>query len=452
MDDYDYDLFVIGGGSAGVRCARIAASLGAKVALCEDRDMGGTCVHRGCVPKKLMATSASLSGVFADAQGLGWSVSSGFDWSTMTDNIQRELTRLRGIYERLLDNAGVTRVTGRGRLIAPHTVEVAGQRITAERVVVACGGLPYRPDAIQGGDLALSSDDLFTLPEQPRRVVIVGGGYIATEFASIFSGLGSEVHLVVRGDTILRGFEQDLATHLQSALAERGIHLHMGREVSTISTHDGAARRVSLDNGHVLDVDQVVLATGRRPNTAGLGLTELGVALTPTGGVVVDEHYASTLPWLYALGDLIERVQLTPVALCEGMYLAHHLYGTPRPPVPYRLVPTAVFTTPPAATVGLTETEAHAQGHEVQIFRSAFRPLANTIAGRDERTLMKLIVDAQTDRVLGAHMVGPDAPEIMQGFAVAMTCGATKAQLDATIGIHPSAAEEFVTMRTPVQP
>jgi glutathione reductase (NADPH) len=450
MSNYEFDLFVIGGGSAGVRCARIAASLGAKVALCEEKDMGGTCVHRGCVPKKLMATSASLSGTFRDAKGLGWEVSAGFDWPTMTDNIQRELTRLRGVYERLLDNAGVTRVNGRGRLVAKHTVEVEGRHITAERVVLACGGRPHRPAAIEGGELSLSSDDLFTLPQQPRRIAIVGGGYIATEFASIFSGLGSEVHLIVRGETLLRGFDRDLAVHLQRAIAERDVQLHMGRNVSSIATSGSNSRQLTLDDGATLEVDHVVLATGRRPNTSGLGLEALGLQLTATGGVPVNEHYASTIPWLYALGDMIERVQLTPVALCEGTYLAHHLFGSPRQPVPYDVVPTAVFTTPPAATVGLTESQARAQTEHIQIFRSAFRPLANTIAGRDERTLMKLVVDANTDRVLGAHMVGPDAPEIMQGFAVALTCGATKAQLDATIGIHPTAAEEFVTMRTPV--
>lgn len=450
MRDYEFDLFVIGGGSAGVRCARIAAALGANVALCEARDMGGTCVHRGCVPKKLMATSASLSGTFHDAMGLGWDVTAGFDWRTMTDNIQRELGRLRGIYERLLDNAGVTRVNGRGRLVAEHTVEVDGRRITAARVVLACGGVPYRPDSIGGNELALSSDDLFTLPEQPKRIAIVGGGYIATEFASIFAGLGSDVHLIVRGEHILRGFDEDLALHLQHAMAERGVQVHTGCNVTQIEASEGGARRCHLDNGAMVDVDEVVLATGRRPNTSGLGLEALGVQLSATGGVPVDAHYASNIPWLYALGDLIERVELTPVALAEGMFLAHHLFGSPRDPVPYPLVPTAVFTTPPAATVGLTETEARAQGHDVQIFRSAFRPLANTIAGRDERTLMKLVVDAPSDRVLGAHMVGPDAPEILQGFAVALTCGATKGQLDATIGIHPTAAEEFVTMRTPV--
>ena len=450
MTQYDFDLFVIGAGSGGVRASRIAAGYGARVAVAESSHLGGTCVNLGCVPKKLMVYASAFASDFEDSPGFGWTVPSPtFDWATLIANKDREIERLNEIYRGLLDGAGVQIIEGRARLRDRHTVEVAGRSFTAEHILVATGGRPFVPQ-IQGSELGITSNEVFHLDQQPKKVVITGGGYIAVEFACIFNGLGTEVVLNYRGPLFLRGFDDDIRTTLADEMRKQGIDLRFESLIDRID-RSGDRLTAALTTGDVIEADQLLCALGRLPNTSGLGLEEAGVELGSRGEVVVDEHLRSSVPNILAIGDCIDRIALTPVALAEGTAVAETLFNNNPTVVDYTNVPSAVFSQPNAGTVGLTEAEARAAGLDVVVFRSNFRPMRHTLSGRDEKTMMKLVVDGESDRVLGVHMVGPDAGEIVQGLAVALKAGATKATFDATIGIHPTAAEEFVTMRTPVE-
>lgn len=454
MQSFDYDFFVIGAGSGGVRAARTAAALGARTAIAEARFMGGTCVNVGCIPKKLYTYAGGFSDACRDAEAYGWQVSApAFDWSVLKLNKDKEIKRLNGIYENLLKNSGVQIYNGRAVLEAPHQVKVGDQTITAKHILIATGGQSSLP-AIPGIEWALDSDAFFELTEQPKRVVVVGGGYIATELAAVFAGVGTEVHLVHRGPALLRGFDEDIAAFVTDAVA-RYVQLHLQTSVTAIERlQSWGELSIQLDQGQTLMADQIVFATGRLPNTHGLGLEQLGVHLTERGAVVVDEHFQTAVPGIYAVGDVIDRITLTPVALAEGQVLARRLFANDdalkRSQVSYDLVASAVFCDPQVATVGLTEAQARAVCPSLKVFKSRFRPLKHTLTGADEFTLMKMLVDGDTDRVLGLHMAGADAAEIVQGFAVALQAGATKQDFDNTLGIHPTAAEEFVTMRTPV--
>jgi len=449
MSAESFDLFVIGAGSAGVRAARMAARLGARVAVADPAPLGGTCVNLGCVPKKLYSFAAHYADAFEESRGYGWSTTEPvFDWATLKAHRAREISRLNGIYGQLLDGSGVTTLRSRATLSGPNEVEVDGRIHHAKHVLVATGGRPVVP-VLPGHELAITSNEIFDLPEFPKRLVVIGGGYIASEFASIFSGLGSHVTQLYRGEQILRGFDDDIRNFVAAEMGKKGVVLRTVAQVTRIDRSAGALQ-VTLADGTLLPADTILYATGRRPNTEGLGLAELDVRLSPNGAVVVDEHYRSSVPTIHALGDVIDRVQLTPVATAEAMALVDRLFGQGKRSVNYELIPTAVFTDPNIGTVGLTEAAARERFGEVRIFRSEFRPLKHSLSGSSERTLLKLVVDAKSDRVVGLHMVGGDAGEIVQGFGVALTAGATKAQFDATIGIHPTAAEEFVTMREPV--
>ncbi len=442
----DFDLFVIGGGSAGVRCARIAATHGARVGIAEERFWGGTCVNIGCVPKKFMVMAAEYGMNAEDAPTFGWEIAKGpHDWQKLIAAKDKEITRLNGVYTRLLDLAGARYYDARASFIDPHTLDVGGERITAERIVVATGGHPVRPD-FPGAELGIVSDDAFYLPHLPKRVAIIGGGYIAVEFAGIFAGLGAETHLIYRQPLPLRGFDEDMRVALAEALTSNGIHLHFDTTPVSIKA-EGDTKILALSDLTSLNVDLVFFATGRAPNTAGLGLEAAGVKTGPLGEIPVDEMLASLVPHIYAIGDVTDRLNLTPVATAEGHALADSLFGNNPRIVSLQNVATAVFSIPPLATVGLTEAEAAANG-PVKIFITKFTPMRHAITGRPRRTIMKLVVDMATDKVLGAHMLGEDAPEIVQGLAIAIRCGATKADFDRTIGIHPTAAEEFVTLRT----
>ena len=449
MSDYDYDLFVIGAGSGGVRAARFAAGFGAKVAVAEERHLGGTCVNIGCVPKKLMVYASHFSEDFEDAAGYGWSVGERrFDWSKLIANKNSEIGRLNGIYERLLTNSGVEIVEGTAAIEDAHTVVVAGREIRARYILIATGGLPSWPRE-PGQELGIVSDDVFYLDRQPERIIVAGGGYIAVEFAGVFAGLGSEVTQLYRGDLFLRGFDDDLRRGLAEEMAKKGVDLRFHTIIDkTEKTSNGLLAHLS--SGDRLEVDQILYAIGRRPNIAGLGLERAGVALGDSGGVKVDGFYRTSVPSIFAIGDVIDRVQLTPVALAEGMVVARHLFAGQDTEVDYAQIPTAVFSQPPLATVGLTEAQAREAYGAVDIYRSRFTPMKHTMTGRDEKTLMKLVVARDSQKVVGAHMLGQDGPEIIQGIGIALKAGATKADFDRTIGIHPTAAEEFVTMREPV--
>lgn len=456
MTSFDFDLFVIGGGSGGVRAARFAAQRGARVALAENQRMGGTCVNVGCIPKKLYSYGAHYAEAFAESAGFGWRLpgTPTLDWELLKANRAKEITRLNGIYEGLMTGAKVLRLQGHARLLDAHTVEVALEGGTAVRhharhILIATGGTPFVPD-VPGRELAVTSDDMFDLPVFPQRLAVVGGGYIACEMASIFHGLGAQVTLLYRGEQILRGFDDEVRGFTAGEMCKHGVDLRTHADVARIEAA-GAARRVHLKDGSAIEADVVLYATGRRANTAGLGLDALGVRRSPSGAIEVDEHFATSVPGVYAIGDVVGRLELTPVALAEGMALADRLFG-PAPgqaarTMDYGNIPTAVFTHPPIGTVGLSEQQARERHGAIRVFRSDFKPLRHTLSGGTERTLVKLVVDAKTNRVLGLHMVGADAGEIVQGFAVALKCGATKAQFDATLGIHPTSAEEFVTLR-----
>jgi glutathione reductase (NADPH) len=446
---YDYDLFTIGGGSGGVRASRFAANLGARVAVAEAGPFGGTCVNVGCVPKKLMSIAAHFHEDQRDAVGFGWEASAPrFDWATLIARKDREIARLNEVYVNTLAKAGVTILRGWCRLVDAHTVEVDGQRYTAQNILVATGGEPTRA-TLPGAELAITSDDFFFLPEQPRRALVYGGGYIAVEMASIFNGLGTETTLMYRGDRLLRGFDADLGTHLAGEMGKKGMRLALHSTIESLSRTPTGIHAQLADGSHV-EADCVLFATGRRPRVANLGLEAAGVALSADGAVLVDEQLRSNVPSIYAIGDVIDRVALTPVALSEGMVVAEALFGKSGRRTPYELIATAVFSHPNVASVGLGEEDARSRGHDVAIYRSVFTPLRHTLSDSGEKALMKLVVDRATDRVLGVHLVAPEAGEVLQGFAVALGCGATKAQFDATIGIHPTLAEEFVTMRQAV--
>jgi glutathione reductase (NADPH) len=441
----DFDLFVIGGGSAGVRCARIAAGHGARVGIAEARFWGGTCVNIGCVPKKLMVMAAEYGNAARDARGFGWGFGDGaHDWRTLIANKDVEISRLNAIYRTLLDNAGVRVFEARASFVDAHTLDVGGARVTAERIVIATGGHPTRP-TFPGAEHCIVSDDAFFLPERPRRLVLLGGGYIAVEFAGIFAGLGCEVDLVFRQPLPLRGFDEDLRVALAEALTANGIRVHAG--VSPVAVEaEGGEKRVRLSDGGVLTGDLVFAALGRAPNVASLGLERAGVATGKAGAVIVDGQSRTSQDGIFAIGDVTDRLNLTPVATAEGHALADALFG-PGPRVwALDRVATAVFSSPPLATVGLTEHQAARRG-PADIYLSRFTPMRHALSGRPRKTLMKLVVDQATQKVLGAHMLGEDAPEIMQGLSIAINCGATKVDFDRTVGIHPTAAEEFVTMR-----
>ncbi len=449
MAEYDYDLFVIGAGSGGVRASRIASSLGARVAVAEDRYLGGTCVNVGCIPKKLLAYAAHFHDDFEDAESFGWSLGERrFDWSTLIANKDKEIKRLNGIYESILTNAGVEIIHGRATIEDAHTILVNGRKLSCANILVATGGWPSVPD-IPGKDLAITSNEVFYLEKRPEKVLIVGGGYIAVEFAGIFNGLGVDTTQVYRGPLFMRGFDGDVRRHLAQEMARKGVKLLFDSNVASLA-RDGEGIVATLDNGDELRADLALYATGRVPMTGNLGLEKAGVALNDKGAVIVDKGFGTNVPSIYAIGDVIDRVQLTPVALAEGMLLARALFGGGDGVVDYETIPTAVFSQPTIGTVGLTEEEARARHGAVDIYRSRFRQLKHTLTPNQEQTMMKLVVDRDSDRVLGAHMVGPEAGEIIQGLGIALKLGAKKADFDRTIGIHPTAAEEFVTMREPV--
>lgn len=448
---YDFDLYVIGAGSGGVRAARFSAGFGAKVAVAESRYLGGTCVNVGCVPKKLLVYGAHFAEDFEQSQGFGWTPGEAkFDWATLIANKDREIHRLNGIYRNLLVNSGVTLHEGHAKIVDPHTVEINGERYTANNILITTGGWPQTPE-IPGHEHAISSNQAFFLKDLPKRVLVVGGGYIAVEFAGIFHGLGAKTTLLYRGGLFLRGFDGAVRKHLQEELTRRGMDLQFSTDIERIDKQADGSLRATLTEGRVLEADCVFYATGRRPMLDNLGLENTAVKLDKNGFVEVDELYQTAEPSILALGDVIGRVQLTPVALAEGMAVARRLFKPEQyRPVDYKMIPTAVFSQPNIGTVGLTEEDAREAGHEVVIFESRFRPMKFSLTECQERTLMKLVVDAKTDKVLGCHMVGPEAGEIVQGLAIALKSGASKRDFDETIAVHPTSAEEFVTMRTPV--
>ena len=452
---FDFDLFVVGGGSGGVRAARMAAQRGAKVGLAEVAALGGTCVNVGCIPKKLYSYAAHYAEAFEEAAGYGWQVGEPkFDWERLKANRAQEIGRLNTVYQQLLLGAGVQIITGWATLVDAHTVKVDDQRYTARHILIATGGTPNVP-AVGGHEHVVTSDQMFDLTPFPKRLLVVGGGYIACEFASIFNGLGARVTLVQRGGRLLTSFDHDISRFLDLEMRKAGVDVRLNAKVANIAkTPDGLD--VTLSEGGVVQVDTVLYAVGRTPNTTGLGLEAAGIEATEKGAIVVDAHFQTSVPSIFALGDVSTRLQLTPVALGEAMALVDHLFGAKAGKaarkMDYDFVPTAVFTHPNIGTVGETEASAREKYGDVTVFRSEFRALKHTLSGSRERTLMKLIVDTASDRVVGLHMVGADAGEVVQGFAVAMKAGATKAVFDSTIGIHPTMAEEFVTMREPIPP
>ena len=447
MAQFDYDLFTIGAGSGGVRASRLSASFGARVAVAEERYLGGTCVNVGCIPKKLLVYASHYGEDFEDLAGYGWTVGERrFDWARLIDNKNKEISRLNGVYRKVLGDAGVTLLEGHAEVLDPHTVRVDDKRITAKYILVAVGSWPVVPN-IPGSELAITSNEAFYLPSLPEKVIVVGGGYIGVEFAGIFNGLGAQTTQLYRGELFLRGFDDDIRKTLADEMRKRGVDLRFQTRISQIEKA-GEMLRATLTDGSSLEANQILYSIGRDSKTPNLGLQSAGVKLKENGAVAVDEYSKSSVDSIYAIGDCTDRMMLTPVAIAEGMALANTLFNDKPTKPSYLNVPTAVFSTPSCGTVGLTEQEARERNFKVDIYRTSFKPLKHTLTGRDERTMMKLVVDQATDKVLGCHMVGSEAGEIVQGLAVALNCGATKAQFDATIGIHPTAAEEFVTMRT----
>ncbi|RCV87434.1 glutathione-disulfide reductase [Billgrantia montanilacus] len=450
MPDFDYDLFVIGAGSGGVRAARTAAATGARVAVAEDRYLGGTCVNVGCVPKKLYSYAAHFHDAFEDAGGFGWHLPAApvFDWATLRDNKIGEIKRLNDIYGRLLDTAGVRLINGRAQVVDAHHVDVGGERISAAKILVAVGGWPWVPD-FPGSEHTVTSNEVFDLEHFPERFLVLGGGYIAVEFASIFNGLGSNAHLVYRGELFLRGFDREVREFTRDQMAAKGVNLHFETNIERIDPGDEGLV-VTLTNGETLEVDAVLAATGRKPHLQGLGLGELGVELNIDGTLKVNERFETSVPSILALGDVTGGPELTPVALAEAMHLVkQHFADTSVAPLNYQNIATAVFCHPNIGTVGVSEEQAREQYGAIRVYRTDFRPMKHTLSGSQERCLMKLIVDDSSDVVVGAHMVGEEAGELIQGIAIAVRAGLTKADFDATVGIHPTGAEEFVTMRTP---
>ena len=447
MAHYDFDLFTIGAGSGGVRASRVSASYGASVAIAEDGRFGGTCVNVGCIPKKLFSYAAHYREEFEVARAYGWStVEPVFDWRKLLASKDREIARLNAVYERLLTNAGVTIVRARATVHGPHEVEAGGRRYTAKHILVATGSWPQVPD-IPGKQFAITSNEAFHLERLPASVLVVGGGYIAVEFASIFNGLGVGTTLIYRGAKLLRGFDHDLGERLADEMAKKGVTVRLNLNVAALAKRADATLEASLTDGTTMAIDAAMFATGRKPNTRNLGLEACGVELAADGAVAVDAYSKSSVDSIHAIGDATNRLNLTPVATAEGMALARTLFRGEPTAMDHENVPTAVFADPNLATVGLTEAQAREKFGAIDIYKTAFRSLKHSLTESEERTFMKLVVDANTQRVLGAHMLGPEAGEIIQGVAIALKLGATKPQFDATIGIHPTAAEEFVTLR-----
>lgn len=450
MAEFDFDLFVIGAGSGGVRAGRMAAAMGVRVGMAEDRYLGGTCVNVGCVPKKLFVYGSHFSEEFENAAGFGWNVGkSSFDWPTLRDNKTKEIERLNGIYRNMLVNSGVNLIDGRAKIAGPNSVEVAGKVYTAERILIATGGWPYVPE-FAGSEHVISSNEVFYLDEFPKRAIVVGGGYIAVEFAGIFAGLGAETSLIYRGDMFLRGFDQEVREFTAEEVAKKNVSLRFNNNIEKIEKQTDGSLLAHLTDGTTLEADTIMYATGRVPNVMDLGLENINLEQAGNGAIVVNDQFETAEPSVYAIGDVIDRVQLTPVALAEGMALVRNLYDGQNQQVDYDLIATAVFCQPNIGTVGLSEEKSRELYTNVDVYKSTFRAMKHTISGSDEKTFMKMLVDRDSDKVLGVHMVGPDAGEIIQGIAVALKAGATKAVFDSTIGIHPTAAEEFVTMREPV--
>jgi glutathione reductase (NADPH) len=450
MTHYDVDLFVIGAGSGGVRAARMAAGLGIRVAIAENRYLGGTCVNVGCVPKKLFVYASHFHEDFTAAKGFGWSINDPqFDWSHLRAQKNREIARLQGVYESLLNHSGVTLIEGQARLLDAQTVVVGERSFRCERILVATGGWPSIPD-IPGKEYAATSNEMFALDKFPKRILIVGGGYIAVEFAGIMHGMGVATTLCYRGDKLLRGFDEDVREFLAQEMRKKGIDIRFNTRISAIEQTENGFIAIT-DEGLQLESDLILYATGRMPNISGLRLEAVGVELDANGAIKVNENYQTNIPSIFALGDVTHKFNLTPVATAEAMALVNGLYTDQLTPVDYDNIPTAVFSQPNVGTVGLTEIEARNRYPDIDSYKSVFTPMKHTLSGLDEKSLMKMIVRRSTDRVLGVHMVGSDAGEIIQGMAVAIRAGATKAVFDSTIGIHPTAAEEFVTMRKPVQ-
>jgi glutathione reductase (NADPH) len=440
---FDFDLFTIGGGSGGVRASRVSANLGARVAIAESDRFGGTCVNVGCIPKKLFSYAAHVHDELKDAADFGWNIPEpGFDWARLLANKDREIARLNGVYERVLANAGVSIFRGKALIRGKNEIEINGKNVTAKHILVATGSWPQKP-AIPGAELAITSNEAFALAQLPKRALVVGGGYIAVEFASIFNGLGVKTALAYRGARLLRGFDAELGTRLGEEMGRKGVAVLLKTNPSKIEK----GLKVTFEDGSVQEFDLVLFATGRKPNSAGLGLEAAGVKLAADGAIAVDKYSRSSVDSIHAIGDVTNRINLTPVATAEGMALARTLFGGAPTPVDHENVPTAVFAHPNVGTVGLSEEQARERFGKVDIYKAAFRSLKHTMGASEEKIFMKLVVDAASQRVVGAHMIGPDAGEVIQGIAIAVKLGATKAQFDATLGIHPTAAEEFVTMR-----
>jgi glutathione reductase (NADPH) len=449
---YDYDLFVIGAGSGGVRAARIASLAGARVAVAEEYRIGGTCVVRGCVPKKFLVYGAEFSQMLADAPGYGWTVGqSSFSWPTLRDNVQKEVTRLSGIYTSNLAKAGVTAFEERAEVVDAHTVKLkkSGGEISAERILIATGGKPYLPEGLPGVELGITSNEAFLLAKYPERVLVVGGGYVALEFANIFHGLGAKTRIVHRGDKLLRGFDDDLRAHMHIEVERGGTQLTLKATLTKLEKA-GDAIRATLSTGEVVETDCVLYAIGRDPHTEGLGLERAGVKLDDAGAVIVNEYSQSCVESIYAIGDVTNRFNLTPVAIRDGHAFADTIYNNRPTPVDHSFVPSAVFGRPPIGTVGLSEADARRSYKSVDIYRTNFRPMRNMISGNQERTLMKIVVDGDSGKLLGVHIAGEDAPEMVQLAAVAVKAGLTKTQWDSTVALHPTAAEELVLMREKV--
>ena len=446
--NYDYDLFVIGAGSGGVRAARMSASHGAKVAVAEEYRVGGTCVIRGCVPKKLFVYASHFAEEFEDAAGFGWTVADAkFDWATLVQNKDAEIDRLNGIYIKNLEASGVEILEGRAEVKDAHTVSLGGRDITAKYILVAVGGTPFMPQ-IEGIEHAISSNEAFHIDTLPQDIIVVGGGYIAVEFAGIFNGLGVNTTLVYRGEQILRGFDNEVRDHLAAEMTAKGVTIKTESDIAAITkTENGYS--VTFKDGSSQEAGLVMYATGRVPMTDGLGLENAGVELGAKGEIKVDAHSKTNIDSIYAVGDVTLRAELTPVAIREGAAFAETVFNNNPMAVDHSLIPTAVFSQPSIGTVGMGEEAARDAGHEIDVYAASFRPMKNTLSGNPEKTLMKLIVDKATDKVLGLHIVGPDSGEMIQAFGVAITMGATKAQFDATIAVHPTAAEELVTFKQP---
>jgi len=445
--EYDFDLFVIGAGSGGVRAGRMAAAKGKKVAIAEVSDLGGTCVNVGCVPKKLFVYASQFPELFHASQGYGWNIqqSQSFNWQTLRDNKTQEIRRLNGIYQNLLSNSGAQIIKGRASLESPNQVSVNGHTYSAENILIATGGWPYIPE-FEGSDLAISSNEMFTLEQLPEKAVVVGGGYIAVEFAGILNGLGVKTDLIYRGDRLLKSFDPQCSEKVTEGMIAKGVNIHLNTEVRSISGQESKLT-VHLNNHQSLEAGIALYATGRTANTQGLGLKNTKIKTQSNGAIVVDDYFKTAEPNIYALGDVIDRVQLTPVAIQESMLLLEQLYGESKPRMDYENIPTAVFSQPELATVGLTEQQARDKYSNIKVYESDFRPMFETLGQGKGRVYIKLIVDSATDRVVGCHMVGEHAAEIIQGIAIAIKAGATKANFDQTMGIHPTVAEEFVTLR-----